>query len=231
MHPWPVYLEVDAVVAVLEITDSKLELDTVLTNDWAALRNMRTTPSSPLSPATTDTSQAQAAPVAPRVVLWQGGTPEGRLPKERAQRAARPHRLPWRLQRPQSKLWWQQPSDCGRHWSLRCQLGRGAGLWSTTCNRNLLINIREADRRISVTFANGTVGEAKHVGGAVLETDRATIVLKDVLYIPAAAASPFSVTSATMQDTKFQFGLMSCTPTVTAETLGWPSVDSMVCVE
>ena len=80
-----------------------------------------------------------------------------------------------------------------------------------TGNCDLLTNIRETDHNISVTFANGTVSEAKYMGDALLDTDTAIILLRDVLYIPAAAANLFSVTTATRRDTKFQFGLTGCT--------------------
>ena len=48
------------------------------------------------------------------------------------------------------------------------------------------------------------------MGDALLETDRATIVLKGVLYIPTAAANLFSITTATGQGTKFNFGPTCC---------------------
>ena len=80
-----------------------------------------------------------------------------------------------------------------------------------TGNSDLLTNIRETDHNISVTFANGTVSEAKYMGDALLDTDTATILLRDVLYVPAAAANLFSVTTATRRDTKFHFGLTGCT--------------------
>ena len=80
-----------------------------------------------------------------------------------------------------------------------------------TGNRDLLTNIRETDHNTSVTFANGTVSEAKYMGDALLDTDTATILLRDVLYVPAAAANLFSVTTASRRDTKFHFGLTGCT--------------------
>ena len=48
------------------------------------------------------------------------------------------------------------------------------------------------------------------MGDALLATDRATILLKDVLHIPEAAANLFSITTATARDTKFQFGPTCC---------------------
>ena len=80
-----------------------------------------------------------------------------------------------------------------------------------TGNRDMLTNIRETDHNIPVTFANGTVSEATYMGDALLDTDTATILLRDVLYVPAAAANLFSVTTATRRDTKFHFGLTGCT--------------------
>ena len=49
------------------------------------------------------------------------------------------------------------------------------------------------------------------MGDALLETDRATMLLEDVLYIPTAAANLFSITMATSRDTKFHFGPTCCT--------------------
>ena len=48
------------------------------------------------------------------------------------------------------------------------------------------------------------------MGDALLETDRATIVLKGVLYIPTAAANLFSITTATGRGTKSNFGPTCC---------------------
>ena len=48
------------------------------------------------------------------------------------------------------------------------------------------------------------------MGDALLETYRAAIVLKGVLYIPTAAANLFSITTATGGGTKFNFGPTCC---------------------
>ena len=81
-----------------------------------------------------------------------------------------------------------------------------------TGNLDLLIDAREPDRNISVTFANGTVSEAKYVGDAVLEvSDTSVILLKNVLYVPSAAANLYSIATATERGANFEFGESGCT--------------------
>ena len=95
------------------------------------------------------------------------------------------------------------------NWDMDWVLDSGASN-HITGNKDLLSNVRAADRNITVCFANGTIGEAQAMGDALLETDRATIVLKGVLYIPTAAANLFSITTATGRGTKFNFGPTCC---------------------
>ncbi len=60
-----------------------------------------------------------------------------------------------------------------------------------TGNLDLLVDVREPGRNTSVTFANGTVCEAKYVGDAVLEVNDTSVALqKDVLYVSSAAVKP-----------------------------------------
>eukprot|EP00891_Asterochloris_glomerata_P006151 jgi/Astpho2/6151/Aster-x0273 len=95
------------------------------------------------------------------------------------------------------------------NWDMDWVLDSGASN-HITGNKDLLSNVRAADRNITVCFANGTIGEAQAMGDALLEADRATIVLKGVLYIPTAAANLFSITTATGRGTKFNFGPTCC---------------------
>ena len=94
-----------------------------------------------------------------------------------------------------------------------------------TGNRDLLTNIRETEHNISVTFANGTVSEAKYMGDALLDTDTATILLRDVLYVPAAARPTSSLSPQQPGETpNSSLGSLAAPSIIRAETLGWPSV-------
>eukprot|EP00891_Asterochloris_glomerata_P000188 jgi/Astpho2/188/Aster-x0901 len=145
--------EFDTVVAVLEITDSKLELGAVLAKLQQAEQRL-------------------------------GG---GERADNRAlftNKASKPqHRAGTGSSGNAKECWY-----CGKrgHLKAECQKKKsregtaghaGAPVapipaWETVATA------MAADRNITVCFANGTIGEAQAMGDALLETDRATIVLK-----------------------------------------------------
>src|SRR5947209_362323 len=97
------------------------------------------------------------------------------------------------------------------NWSQEWVLDSGASRHMTG-NKELLCNLRKVDQPSSVTFANGTVGQAEYVGDTFLEADdNQAIQLRDVLFIPTAAANLFSIPTAIRHGTKFRFGVADCT--------------------
>ena len=96
------------------------------------------------------------------------------------------------------------------NWSREWVLDSGASRHMTG-NKELLCNLRQIDQPSSVTFANGTVGQAEFVGDTFLKADgNQAIQLRDVLYIPTAAANLLSIPTAIKHGTKFRFGVADC---------------------
>ena len=215
--------EFDTVVAVLEITDSKLELGGVLAKLLQAEQRLGSGERADnralfTNKASKPQHRAGTGGSGNAKECWYCGK-RGHL-KAECQKKKRDE------QRGHSWARWSpsgpNPSmgDSGHrnvaamgatvvNWDLDWVLDSGASN-HITGNKNLLSNIRAADHHTAVCFANGTIGETQAIGDALLETDRATIVLKDVLYIPTAAANLFSITTATGRGTKFNFGPTCC---------------------
>ena len=215
--------EFDTVLAVLEITDSKLELGAVLAKLLQAEQRLGSGERADnralfTNKASKPQHQAGTGSSGNAKECWYCGK-RGHL-KAECQKKKRDE------QRGHSWACWSRsgpnPSmgDSGHrnvaamgatvvNWDLDWVLDSGASN-HITGNKDLLSIVRAADRNITVCFANGTIGEAQAMGDALLETDRATIVLKSVLYIPTAAANLFSITTATGRGTKFNFGPTCC---------------------
>ncbi len=97
-----------------------------------------------------------------------------------------------------------------KEWKQEWVLDSGASR-HLTGNRELLINLRRINRPNSVTFANGTVGRADYPGDTFLEAANGRyMLLREVLYIPTAAANLFSISTAIQHGAKFHFGPTDC---------------------
>ena len=224
--------EFDTVVAVLEITDDKLELDVVLAKLLQAEQRLAREEKADNRALFTNTPSRQRYGMGSVGTTGKMGT-SGR-DKECWHCGKRGHLKADCRQRKRDEQRGHSNSRGGRdgpgpgnrrsdHQSVAA-MGASAINWDRdwvldsgasnhiTGNLDLLIDAREPDRNISVTFANGTVSEAKYVGDAVLEvSDTSVILLKDVLYVPSAAANLYSIATATERGANFEFGESGCT--------------------
>jgi hypothetical protein len=94
-------------------------------------------------------------------------------------------------------------SSVNKQWVL----DSGASYHLTSEFHNM-INVRDLDRDIHITFGNGSAGKATGIGDVLLKGT--PIILRDVLYVPDASANLMSVTCATANGAEFVFNKSSC---------------------
>ena len=87
-----------------------------------------------------------------------------------------------------------------------------------TPNISLFSSLRPLPQAVTVTFGNGSTGEATHAGSVLLETQVSgrpvSLTLTDVLHVPAATANLFSVRRAVECGAAVQFASGMCTVSV-----------------
>lgn len=80
-----------------------------------------------------------------------------------------------------------------------------------TPTRSILTDLRPPPEHLTVTFGNGAQAKPAGVGDVYLELARGTtVVITDVLYMPNAAESLFSVSYAANKGFHFSFGASGC---------------------
>ena len=95
-------------------------------------------------------------------------------------------------------------------WNQEWVLDSGAS-YHITGNVNRMVNLREPEADITITFGNGNRAKVMGIGNVVLHLgDSKTLTLKEVLYIPESTANLLSIPFAIKSGAEFSFGDTSC---------------------
>lgn len=102
-----------------------------------------------------------------------------------------------------------------------------------TADRSILLNARQPNGDITITFGNGGIGKATAVGEVLLNTQDATFHLSEVLYIPEATENLISVRGAASRGLDFKFCADRCEISRSGKTLASAASvgDTIYCLE